>query len=125
MGVILAGSNSYQFRLQLNTRLTGTFNDYYYQLKWRAPGLKPNTFILAPRTPFNYSADNEIAYAVTLLYEQGKPNEQARYWWYDGPDDVLDYSTGRYPADGSVVTSSFRSITFKSDMNMLCLCYFS
>lgn len=117
LAIILAGSISYQFRLTNKFALNWDIQrDYYYQLKWRAPGLKPNTFILAPRTPFNYSADYEIAYAITLLYEQGNPNEQARYWWYDGPDDVIDYSTSRYPSGGSIVTSSFRSITFKSDM---------
>lgn len=118
LAIFLAGSISFQFRLANKFALNWDIQrDYYYQLKWRAPGLKPNTFILAPRTPFNYSADYEIAYAITLLYEQGNPNEIARYWWYDGPDDVIEYSTGRYPAGGSVVTSSFRSITFKSDMH--------
>ena len=118
LAILLTGSISYQFRLSNKFALNWDIQrDYYYQLKWRAPGLKSNTFILAPRPPFNYSADYEIAYAITLLYEQGNPAEQARYWWYDGPDDVIDYSTGRYPAGGSVVTSSFRSITFKSDMH--------
>jgi hypothetical protein len=113
---LLVGSLALQFRTANKYALNWQYQrDYYYQLKWRAPGLESGSFVLASDTPFSFNADYEIAYAINILYAPGNPDERASYWWFDGPDDVLDYDTGHYPVKKSI-EYVFRSLRFQSDM---------
>lgn len=116
LAVLLAGSLSLQFRTANKYALNWDYQrDYYWQLKWRAPALKPGAFILSPYTPFSYNADYEIAFAINILYAPGNPQSTARYWWFDGPDDIRDFTTQRYPQELQI-DHTFRSLTFQSDM---------
>ncbi|MDX9992019.1 MAG: hypothetical protein RBS68_08200, partial [Anaerolineales bacterium] len=89
--------------------------DYYWQLKWRAPGLLDKTFILSPYTPLLRNADYQIAYGVNLAYAPGYANTASKYWWFDGPDTLRDFYTQEYSAD-TEVQAAMRNITFQSDM---------
>lgn len=116
LAIFLLMSISYQIRIAKSYALTwGYEKDYYWQLKWRAPALETGTFILSPYTPFLYNADYQLAYAINVLYAPGNNSEEMKYWWFDGPDDIIDYTTDTYPAQREI-DHQFRSLSFKSNM---------
>jgi len=116
LAVLLAGSFSIQFRLANKYALNWEYQrDYYWQLKWRAPALKTGTFILAPDTPFSYNADYQIAFAINMLYNPGNNQTNLPYYWFDGPDDMIDFTTQKYP-QAKEADVTFRSLRFQSDM---------
>jgi len=116
LSLLLMSSIAFQFRTGKTFALTWQYTrDYFWQLKWRAPSLVPGTFILSPYTPYQFSADYEIAFTANVFYDTGNQNKNVSYWWFDGPDDLLDYSTNAYP-DQMVIDHQFRNISFQSDM---------
>lgn len=116
LSLMLMSSVAFQFRTAKTYALTWQYTkDYFWQLKWRAPSLIPGTFILSPYTPYQFSADYEIAFTTNVFYDSGNSNENVSYWWFDGPDDLLDFSTKEYPAQ-MVIDHKFRNISFQSDM---------
>lgn len=116
LSLLLMSSIAFQFRTGKTYALTWQYTrDYFWQLKWRAPSLVPGTFILSPYTPYQFSADYEIAFTTNVFYDTGNSNESVSYWWFDGPDDILDFSKGVYP-DQMTIDHTFRSISFQSDM---------
>jgi hypothetical protein len=114
--LLLAASIASQFREANRYTIYWDYQrEYYWQLKWRAPGLVPHTFILAPNTPLIRNSDYQIGYNINLLYNPGSPQTEALYWWFDGPDTLLDPQTGEYKA-AKKAHDFMRNITFDSDM---------
>lgn len=117
LAVLLTGSFSYQFREANRYTLYWQYQrQYYWQLKWRAPGLKPKTFVLSPNTPFIRNSSYQIAYGINLAYAPGNANTDSRYWWFDGPDSLRDFATQQYKA-GAPVSAAMRNIRFESEMS--------
>ena len=116
LSLLLMSSIAFQFRTGKTFALTWQYTrDYFWQLKWRAPSLVPGTFILSPYTPYQFSADYEIAFATNVFYDSGNQDENVSYWWFDGPDDLLDFTEKAYPLQ-KVIDHHFRNISFQSDM---------
>ncbi len=116
LAALLTGAFSYQFREANRYTLYWNYqHQYYWQLKWRAPGLVEKTFILAPNTPFIRNSDYQIAYGINLVYAPGNANTDSRHWWFDGPDTLRDYISQQYKP-GRQVTASMRNIKFTSGM---------
>ncbi len=116
LAMLLAGAFSYQFREANRYTLYWNYqHQYYWQLKWRAPGLAAKTFILTPNTPFIRNSHYQIAYGINLVYAPGNANPDSRHWWFDGPDTLRDYVSQQYKP-GRPVTASMRNIQFTSEM---------
>lgn len=116
MALFLMASVSFQIRTARTYTLTWHYaKDYFWQLKWRAPALVEGTFILSPYTPFLFSSDYQIAYATNVLYATGYNNEEMKYWWFDGPDDIIDFTKNTYPEQMDI-DHHFRNLSFKSSM---------
>ncbi len=116
MALFLMASVSFQIRTAKTYALTWQYaKDYFWQLKWRAPALVEGTFILSPYTPFLYSSDYQIAFATNVLYATGYSSEEMKYWWFDGPDDIIDFTKDIYPEQMDI-DHQFRSLSFKSSM---------
>jgi hypothetical protein len=116
MALFLMASVSLQIRTARTYSLTWQYaKDYFWQLKWRAPALVEGTFILSPYTPFQFSSDYQIAYATNVLYATGYSSEEMKYWWFDGPDDIIDFTKNSYPEQMDI-DHQFRNLIFKSSM---------
>lgn len=116
MALLLMSSISFQIRTAKTYTLTWHYaKDYFWQLKWRAPSLVEGTFILSPYTPFLYSADYQIAFATNVMYATGYNSEEMKYWWFDGPDDIIDFTKNVYPEQMNI-DYQLRSLSFKSSM---------
>jgi len=113
--LLLAGAVSQQIRL--GNKYAATWNlerSYFWQLKWRAPSLEENAFILSPYTPFDRNSAYQIAYAVNIMYAPPSGQEQTPVWWFDGPSSVINKAKGQYTS--REINEQFRSLSFKSDM---------
>ena len=42
--------------------------DFFWQLSWRVPGLKPNTLLLTHEFPFKYYSDNSLTAPINWMY---------------------------------------------------------
>jgi hypothetical protein len=45
-----------------------TMNDMFWQMAWRAPGLKPGTLLMTDTIPFQYYSDNSLTGPLNLIY---------------------------------------------------------
>ncbi|MDD5367698.1 MAG: hypothetical protein PHQ40_01320 [Anaerolineaceae bacterium] len=61
--------------------------NYYWQLFWRAPGLKPGTAVFSREIPSNLLADYSAGYALNVIYGGDALTSQAQYWFMT-PRDV-------------------------------------
>jgi hypothetical protein len=55
---------------------------FYWQLKWRAPQLEPNTAIFSEGEIFMYNGIYPTSLAVNLLYLNQTNTDQVPYWFY-------------------------------------------
>lgn len=72
--------------------------NFYRQLSWRAPRLKPATAIIAtdtifPKTKYPasrlaISGDYPTSMALNTIYSTGSPTNQIPYWFFQGDTDI-------------------------------------
>ncbi len=92
--------------------------NYFWQLSWRAPSLKPGTAVLAPELPFSYSSDYSLGFALNSIYAGELDKTQMDYWWIDAlryrggpiirdlqPDIPLHYDLRNITFDGNTSQS--------------------
>jgi hypothetical protein len=73
-GKNFSDTNSYKWSTTMQNRI-------FYQLKWRAPGLRPNTTIVAARELFANMGAYEIGFKLNLLYPTSQPMPQLDYYF--------------------------------------------
>jgi hypothetical protein len=106
VGVLIALAVSYHLRVANDYRWLWTDQmRVYWQLYWRAPGLKPDTAIFFENEPFPNQGLFSTSSAINLLYPQAKATDPEHinldYWVYTirprythAPDTpVIDLST--------------------------------
>ena len=86
--LILAASISYQMQLTHKFGLDWDLQkDFYWQLAWRAPALKPQTAIFSASVPSTYSSHYSAGFALDTLYGR-EPLSSELDVWYFRPNDV-------------------------------------
>lgn len=83
---------------------------YYWQLKWRAPDLKPNTAVIAPKLPTSYISDYAVGFALNAMYAKEPVTKEAQYWFFIGPRAQGNYFTAYQP--GLPVDYSLRDVSY-------------
>jgi hypothetical protein len=53
--------------------------DFFWQLAWRAPGIKPNTLLLTHEFPFRYYSDNSLTAPLNWMYAPDFEGRQMPY----------------------------------------------
>jgi hypothetical protein len=53
--------------------------DFFWQLAWRAPGIKPNTLLLTHEFPFRYYSDNSLTAPLNWMYAPDFDGRQMPY----------------------------------------------
>jgi hypothetical protein len=87
-----------------------TVKDFYWQLTWRAPGLKPATALLSNDAPLYYFSDNSLTALLNWTYAPGNNSLEMPY--------LLDYISVRLgsglPAltTGLPVTQDYSTLSF-------------
>lgn len=60
--------------------------NYYWQLAWRVPAIRPNTAFFSANVPSSYSSHHSVGFALDVLYG-GKPLSENLDTWYFRPAD--------------------------------------
>jgi hypothetical protein len=83
---------------------------FYWQLHWRAPGIKPGTALVADGALSGYVSGYSAAAAVNTLYPQSEDTDKQSYWFFEffrGYDQrIPDFIEGLWLGD-SLRTLSF------------------
>lgn len=56
--------------------------DFFWQLAWRAPQIKPGTLLLTSKLPFRYYSDNSLTAPLNLIYAPENRTRQLDYLLY-------------------------------------------
>jgi hypothetical protein len=82
--------------------------NYFWQLAWRAPNIKPGTAILAGYVPSTVLPDYDASFALALLYSDKPTGSQLPYWYYtwDGMKNINLKA-------GAKAGKSFRNLEFQ------------
>ncbi|MCU0488019.1 MAG: hypothetical protein MUE67_03590 [Anaerolineales bacterium] len=84
--------------------------DFFWQLAWRAPQIKPGTLLLTSRLPFRYYSDNSLTAPLNLIYAPENRTRQLDYLLY-----TLDARLGnRLPElkPGLQISQPYRIVSF-------------
>ncbi|MCD4672229.1 MAG: hypothetical protein K8R77_06165 [Anaerolineaceae bacterium] len=98
-------------------------NDFFWQLTWRAPGLKPGTSILTHQLPLNYYSDNSLTAPLNWIYAPDNHSDDIPYY--------LGFTTVRLgqsiPAfeDGLPIHQTYRSASFDSTTSKALVIFYS
>jgi hypothetical protein len=83
LGVLFAFALSSQMQTVNKYRLSrDTQNDFYWQLAWRAPAIKPGTAVMGTGLPFDLANDLHIAFALNTIYDQNGKSHDAPLWYF-------------------------------------------
>ena len=97
--------------------------DFFWQLSWRVPGLKPNTLLLTHEFPFKYYSDNSLTAPINWMYA---PDFQGREMPY-----MLNYLSVRLKnslpsaAPDQPVNQTYRALTFTGNTSNSLALYLS
>ena len=82
--------------------------NYFWQLSWRAPNIKPGTAILAGYVPSTVLPDYDASFGLALLYADKPTGSQLPYWYYtwDGMNNIN-------LKDGAKAGKLFRNLEFR------------
>jgi hypothetical protein len=84
--------------------------DFFWQLAWRAPQIKPGTLLLTSKLPFRYYSDNSLTAPLNLIYAPENRTRQLDYLLYS-----LDARLGsRLPElkPGLPISQPYRAVSF-------------
>lgn len=102
-GIHLEKQNEYRWLWTRQAR-------FYWQLKWRAPGIQPNTAIFSEGELFKYVGLYSTSAAINLLYMPTMPDEALSYWFYSLGREFM-HRMPEYES-GISIESSLRNYTF-------------
>jgi hypothetical protein len=92
-------------------RSTLAQNQFYWQLYWRAPYIKPGTAILSKDELFIYVGRKPTAVTLNLLYPQPFGTRNVGYWFLEMDHDVGQKMVPKL-ARGKTFDESFRTFDF-------------
>ncbi len=84
---------------------------YFWQLAWRAPGLKPGTVIVSEKSPFRFTDDDALTFGVNWLYEPEYEKGNLSYgqvFLTTRPGELL---TPGQPVEWKLISTDFISTT--------------
>jgi hypothetical protein len=100
-----------------------THNDFFWQLTWRAPQLKPGTSILTHQLPLNYFSDNSLTAPLNWVY--APDNHDTNIPYYMGFTTVREGQSIPAFEDGLPIHQDYRSATFDSSTSEAVVIFYS
>ncbi|MBI9034462.1 MAG: hypothetical protein JEZ03_08335 [Bacteroidales bacterium] len=100
-----------------------THNDFFWQLSWRAPDLKPGTSVLTKGLPFNYYSDNSLTAPLNIIYAPDNKTLELDYMF-----GFLEVRVGRSIPDYNEnldIVQNFRNAQFNSSTSSSLLLFYS
>jgi hypothetical protein len=89
-------------------------NQFYWQLYWRAPYLKPGTAILSADELFLYVGRLASGTTMNLIYPKPLDSQDLGYWFFELDHDIGPKSVPKL-IKGRDLSATFRNFTFKGN----------
>ena len=83
--------------------------DYYWQLYWRVPAVKPGTAFFSSKLPSNSSSRFSIGFFLNTLYSQDASKSDISYWYFSNGDEGKYFSTLQKDNE---ISYKFRNLKF-------------
>jgi len=83
--------------------------DYYWQMTWRVPAIKPGTVFLSANVPSTYSSHHSVGFALDLLYGGEVMSERLATWYLSPADEGSVFAV---LAPNQPIDFKLRNITF-------------
>jgi hypothetical protein len=84
LGIVVGVSAGMQFQHRLIYRQEWlSQKNFFWQMVWRAPGIKPGTTILTSEIPFTYFSDNSLTAPLNWIYAPDNASRDMAYLLYD------------------------------------------
>jgi len=124
LAVMIGLAAGYHLRVATSYyRSTLLQDQFYWQLYWRAPYIKPGTAILSKDELFIYVGRKPTAVTLNLLYPQPFGTRKVGYWFLEMDHDVGAKEVPKL-ARGKVFDESFRTFDFTgSSLDSLVIFY--
>ena len=98
-------------------------NDFFWQLTWRAPQLKPGTSILTHQLPLNYYSDNSLTAPLNWVYAPN--NHDTNIPYYMGFTTVRKGQSIPAFENDLPIYQDYRNATFKSTTSEAVIIFYS
>ena len=120
-GIILAGvlALSLAFQMQATHRFANDWKiqrEYYWQIAWRIPDVKPNTAFLSGNVPSSNSSHHSATFALIILYGGDVLTTTAPVW-YLRPLDIGEIFDER--KSDQIISNEIRNIVFDGNSSNL------
>ena len=87
-------------------------NDYFWQLAWRAPGLKSGTTLVSDQIPLDRYSDSDLTPIINWQYAPSLTGSRYQYKYFDLQMRADTYFSN--PQLGQEISHTYRSHTFQS-----------
>ena len=95
LGIIFGFAMSSQMQLVNKYRLSWEQQkDFFWQLTWRVPDIKPGTAIVSSNRPFAMMNDAHVGYAINTIYDKQKTSDEVPYWFFSGKNPLSGLKPG-------------------------------
>jgi hypothetical protein len=91
--------------------------DYYWQLTWRAPSIKPGTAVIGPDLPFAMVNANSIGYALNRIYNPQPSTFDVPVWFFRAGDMTAE--KGSAWKTGNPIDFSFSNVHFSGNTSQV------
>ncbi len=95
---------------------------FFWQLAWRAPGLKPGTIVVSDEIPILYYGDNNLTPILNWMYAPDQKSREIAYNFFDMGERLGKNLPELKP--NLTVSHGYRLVTFNSDSNSLFPVYY-
>lgn len=124
LGVIFGFALSSQMQTVNKYRLSWDHQkDFYWQLAWRAPAIKPGTAVIGPAIPFALVNDLHIGFALNSIYDPHAASFEAPIWFFRAGGMVGDLIPAFKP--GNTIDYRYLTAHFKGTTDQVLVAYYS
>lgn len=96
---------------------------FFWQLAWRAPGIKPGTTILTSELPFVYFSDNSLTAPLNWIYAPENTSREMSYMLY-AVESRLGSKLSGFEKDSPII-QPYRATSFTGSTSQALVIYYS
>jgi hypothetical protein len=101
-----------------------TFQNFFWQLTWRAPDLKKGTVVMTTNFPLNYYSDNSLTAPLNWTYDPESKNAQLNYLLYFTDVRLMSQRLTSL-SKNQEINQPYRSFSFEGNTNNALIIKFS
>ena len=96
---------------------------FFWQLAWRAPGIKPGSTVFTSNLPFQFVSDNSLTAPLNWMYAPDNTSHEMPYLFYNIDARLENSLTGL--EKGLVIEQPYRATTFNGSTSQAFLLFYS